>query len=322
VINNDINDLQDLSQVGNLVIDEIERAVVGKRDLLEMILASILAGGHVLMEDFPGLGKTLTASCFAAVLGLDFKRIQFTQDLLPGDITGGYVFNRADNCFELRKGPVFANIILADEINRASPKTQSALLEAMQEKQVTIEGETMHLSEPFLVLATQNPIEYEGTFPLPEAQLDRFMIKVSVGYPNQKDEKEILSRRRKRRQDKISLDQVIDAQRIIKMRQWIETVHIHDDLEAYIVEIVHQTRQDNRVAVGASPRGSLAFLKMARAHAALKGRDYVLPDDIKYFATPVLSHRLIMQPSHWMAPGVNQSVIDDVFARVSVPVID
>lgn len=317
-----ISDIRNLSNACNLIIDEIEKAVIGKRNLLEMIMASVLAGGHVLMEDFPGLAKTLTASSFATALGLDFKRIQFTPDLLPGDITGGYVFNRAQNHFELRRGPIFANIILADEINRASPKTQSALLEAMQEKQVTIEGETMHLTEPFLVLATQNPIEYEGTFPLPEAQLDRFMIKVAVGYPDQEEEKEILARRRRRRQDLVELTQVIVAEQILQMRQWIETVHLHDDLETYIVKLVQHTRQDKRVAVGASPRASLAFLKMSRAYAAIQGRDYVLPDDIKHFATPILSHRLIMQPSHWMASGVNQSVINDALAQVPVPVID
>jgi MoxR-like ATPase len=253
---------------------------------------------------------------------LEFKRIQFTPDLLPGDITGGYVFNRVENRFDLRKGPVFANIILADEINRASPKTQSALLEAMQEKQVTLEGETLHLPEPFLVLATQNPIEYEGTFPLPEAQLDRFMLKVSVGYPNLEEEVEILHRRRERQQEEVSLNPVTHAGQILEMARLVEQVHIHQDLEKYIATLVQATRRDRRVAVGASPRGSLAFLKMARAYAAIQGRDYILPDDIKHFAVPILSHRLILQPENWMIQHVAEDVITDVFSKIPVPVVD
>jgi MoxR-like ATPase len=275
-----------------------------------------------LLEDFPGLGKTMIARGFATALGLDFRRIQFTPDLLPGDITGGYIFNRNQNKFELRKGPIFANIILADEINRASPKTQSALLEAMQEGQVTLEGETLPLPEPFLVLATQNPIEYEGTFPLPEAQLDRFMLKLAVGYPDVEEEREILRRRRERRQDEAILSKVTDAKQLMEMRQVVENVHVHKDLEEYIAKLVHETRQDRRVAVGASPRGSLAFLKMARARAALEGREYVTPDDVKHFATPVLIHRLILQPEYWMAQKISDDVIKDAFAKVPVPVID
>src|SRR4026208_2455633 len=230
----------DISQVSSLskqVIAEVERAVVGKRLLLEMMMASVLAGGHILLEDFPGLGKTMIARSFAHVLGLDFKRIQFTPDLLPGDITGGYIFNRIENKFELRKGPVFANIVLADEINRASPKTQSALLEAMQEGQVTIEGETLPLPAPFLVLATQNPIEYEGTFPLPEAQLDRFMLKLTVGYPSMEEEREILQRRRERTQDELTLSAVIQPQEFLDMRRVAESVHVDTDLERYIAEL-------------------------------------------------------------------------------------
>jgi MoxR-like ATPase len=295
--------------------------VVGKRPLLEMVMASVLAGGHVLLEDFPGLGKTLVARSFAAVLGLEFKRIQFTPDLLPADITGGYIFNRTKNKFELRKGPIFANIILADEINRASPKTQSALLEAMQEGQVTLEGETLRLPEPFLVLATQNPIEYEGTFPLPEAQLDRFMLKATVGYPTLEEEREILQRRRERRQDEVTLRKVTNAKRILKMRAVVEGVHVDRDLENYIAMLVHATREDRRVAVGSSPRASLAFLKMARAHAALEGRDFVLPDDVKRFAVPVFSHRLILQPEYWMSSQVNGEVIADALRKTPVPVI-
>ena len=313
---------QEVSKLCKQVVAEVERAIVGKRSLMEMIMSATLAGGHVLLEDFPGLGKTLIARSFATALGLDFKRIQFTPDLLPGDITGGYIFNRNKNEFELRKGPIFANIILADEINRASPKTQSALLEAMQEGQVTLEGDTMSLPEPFLVLATQNPIEYEGTFPLPEAQLDRFMLKLAVGYPDVEEEREILRRRRERRQDEAILSKVTDAKQLLEMRQAVENVHVHKDLEEYIARVVHETRQDRRVAVGASPRGSLAFLKMARSHAALEGREYITPDDVKHFATPVLIHRLILQPEYWMAQKVSDEVIRDAFAKVPVPVID
>jgi MoxR-like ATPase len=315
------NNVSDVAATGKKVIDEIERAVVGKRGLLEMIMASILAGGHVLLEDNPGLGKTLVARSFAAVLGLDFKRIQFTPDLLPGDITGGYILDRAQNQFQLRQGPIFANIVLADEINRASPKTQSALLEAMQEEQVTLEGETLRLPEPFLVIATQNPIEYEGTFPLPEAQLDRFMLKLSVGYPDLAEEKEILNRRHTRRQEDVKLSSVTSAAELMNMRAAVETVHVDPDLEEYIARIVHATRKERRVAVGASPRGSLAFLKMARAHAALEGRDYILPDDIKRFAQPILAHRIILLPEYWVARDITSEVISSVLEKISVPVV-
>jgi MoxR-like ATPase len=303
------------------VTAEVERAVVGKRGLLEMVMAAALAGGHILLEDFPGLGKTLIARGFATALGLGFKRIQFTPDLLPGDITGGYIFNRAQNTFELRRGPIFTNVLLADEINRASPKTQSALLEAMQEGQVTMEGETLPLPEPFLVLATQNPIEYEGTFPLPEAQLDRFMLKLALGYPNLDEEREILHRRGQRMQDEVVLMPVIQPQELLAMREAVEGIHVDADVERYIAAIIHGTRQDRRVSVGASPRGGLAFLKLAKANAALENREYVIPDDIKRFAVPVLSHRLILQPEYWMSQSVPTEVIRDVFDRTPVPVI-
>ncbi len=313
--------VDEVSGLSKKVIAEVERGVVGKRPLLEMVMATALAGGHVLFEDFPGLGKTLIARSFATALGLAFKRIQFTPDLLPGDITGGYVFNRNKNTFELRKGPVFANILLADEINRASPKTQSALLEAMQERQVTIEGETLVLPDPFIVLATQNPIEYEGTFPLPEAQLDRFMVKLTVGYPNLEEEKEILRRRRARMQDEIALYQIMKPKEFPALREAVESVHVDADIEDYIATLVLATRSDRRVAVGSSPRGSLAFLKLARSNAAIEGRDYVIPDDVKRYATAVLSHRLILQPEYWMSQSVNGEVIHDVLARTPVPVI-
>ena len=316
------NKFMDVAATGQDVLAEVERAVVGKRGLLETIMTAVLAGGHVLLEDFPGLGKTLIARSFAAVLGLDFKRIQFTPDLLPGDITGGYILDRKDNRFQLRQGPVFTNIVLADEINRASPKTQSALLEAMQEGQVTLEGKSMPLPEPFLVIATQNPIEYEGTFPLPEAQLDRFMLKLSIGYPSVSDEREILNRRHLRKQEDVTLKAVTSAAKILKLRQSIEAIHIDADLEEYIVRIVQETRQDRRVAVGASPRASLAFLKMARAHAALNGRDFVLPDDIKRYAVPVLTHRIILLPEYWVARDIAGEVIADVMRRIPVPVVE
>jgi MoxR-like ATPase len=311
-----------VSELGNRVIREIERGVVGKRTLLEKIMAAILAEGHVLLEDYPGLAKTLIAKSFAAALGLKFRRIQFTPDLLPGDITGGYVFNRTQNRFELRRGPVFANIILADEINRASPKTQSALLEAMQERQVTVEGETMLLPQPFLVIATQNPIEYEGTFPLPEAQLDRFLMKLSVGYPSPAEEQEILRRRQQRRSDDIVVDQITNEEELLSTRETVESIFLHPDLEAYIVSLVSATRQDKRVAVGASPRGSLALLQLSRVQAALAGRDFVVPDDVKAFALPVLEHRLILDPGLWMKRQAAAEIITGIVQQTPVPVLD
>ncbi|GAB4111903.1 MAG: MoxR family ATPase [Roseiflexaceae bacterium] len=311
--------LADVATIGMHVIHEVEQAVIGKRRLLEQLMAAVLAGGHVLLEDYPGLAKTLIAASFAKALGLEFRRIQFTPDLLPGDITGGSIFDRATGRFELRRGPIFANVVLADEINRASPKTQSALLEAMQERQVTIEGETLPLPSPFLVLATQNPIEYEGTFPLPEAQLDRFLMKLAVGYPTADEEIEILRRRRERRSDDATLRQITNESELLQLRNTIEGVYISPELEGYIVALVRATRQDARVAVGASPRGSLALLKLARAQAALDGRDYVLPDDIKRFLGPALAHRLIMTPDLWMQRRAADEVISAIGRAVAVP---
>lgn len=316
------NEADKVSNLIDKVIREVERAVVGKRPLLEKIMAAILASGHVLLEDYPGLAKTLIANSFSTALGLEFKRIQFTPDLLPGDITGGYVYDRSQNRFDLRKGPIFANIILADEINRASPKTQSALLEAMQEYQVTLEGTTMKLPEPFIVIATQNPIEYEGTFPLPEAQLDRFIMKLPVGYPSQEDEQEILRRRQERRRDAFHLEQVTDAEEILTMRQAAEQVHVDPDIERYIVTLTSETRKARQVAVGASPRGSLALLKLSRAWAAMKGRDFVLPDDVKLFTIPALIHRLILEPDLWMKRHAADDVISEILRSVPVPVIE
>jgi len=304
------------------VLAEVEKAIIGKRELLERLMAAILSsGGHVLLEDYPGLAKTLIASSFAIALGLDFKRIQFTPDLLPGDITGGYVYDRNTNRFVLRQGPIFANIILADEINRASPKTQSALLEAMQEYQVTLEGETLPLPQPFLVIATQNPIEYEGTFPLPEAQLDRFIMKLSVGYPTVDEEHEILQRRRARGSDVVPLQAVTTANEFLDMRQLVEQVHVDPDVERYMVELVAMTRKHRQVAVGASPRGSLALLKLTRAWAAIRGRDYVLPDDVKSFVRPALGHRLILDPELWLRRGATEDMLGEVLRLVPVPVL-
>jgi MoxR-like ATPase len=315
-------DIDFVAATTSTILNEVERVIVGKRSVLEMIMAAFLAsGGHVLLEDFPGLAKTLIANSFATALGMTFKRIQFTPDLLPSDITGGYIFDRARNDFVLRRGPIFANIILADEINRASPRTQSALLEAMQEYQVTLEGETMKLHEPFIVIATQNPIEYEGTFPLPEAQLDRFIIKLSVGYPTAEHEQEILRRRRERKSDGVDVAAVTNTDGLLRMREAVEHVHLDADLERYIVSLVAHTRQQRQIAVGASPRGSLALLKLTRAWAAIKGRTYVLPDDIKLFIKPALRHRVILQPDLWSVPNAVERVLDETISGVAVPVL-
>lgn len=316
-----VKEISFVAEVANRVIEEVERAIVGKKSLLKMVMASVLSEGHILLEDYPGLGKTLLAKSFATALGLDFKRIQFSPDLLPSDITGGYIFEREKSSFKLHKGPIFANIILADEINRASPKTQSALLEAMEEGQVTLDGDTIELPKPFIVLATQNPIEYEGTFPLPEAQLDRFLIKVGVGYPSAEEEKQILQRRRERRQDDFDLQKVSNPAEVLKMRDAIEDVYIDPDIEGYIIELVNKTREDSRVAVGASPRGSLALLKLTRAWASIQDRDFVLPDDVKKFAKPALVHRLILKPDLWLKQGAAEEVISSIISSHPVPVI-
>jgi MoxR-like ATPase len=304
------------------IIGAIEHAVIGKRHLLEQILAAVLSDGHVLLEDFPGLAKTLIANCIAQAMGLSFRRIQFTPDLLPGDITGGYIFDRAQNKFVLRQGPIFSNVILADEINRASPRTQSALLEAMQERQVTLEGETMRLPQPFIVIATQNPIEYEGTFPLPEAQLDRFMIKLSVGYPTPEEEQELLRRRHRRKSDDIAVGAVTDIRGLHYMRQVVETVHIEPDLERYIVNLTGATRAHQQVAVGASPRGTLSLFKISRAWAAMHGRSYLLPDDVKLFVKPTLNHRLILKPDLWTVPQASERILVEMVKTIAVPVVE
>lgn len=301
------------------IVAEISKAIVGKENVLKQVMVGILAGGHILFEDYPGLAKTLIARCFAQVLGIDFKRIQFTPDLLPTDITGSHIFNRERGEFVLSPGPIFANIILADEINRATPKTQSALLEAMQEGQVSISGETLTLPQPFVVIATQNPIEYEGTFPLPEAQLDRFMVRLSVGYPTETEEIEILQRRLERKQDEIMLDKLSSAEELLAMRAAAETVMVHPDIEKYIVAIVAGTRKHQNIHVGASPRGSLALIKLARANAAIEGRDFVIPDDVKIFAVAALAHRIILSPELWSKRVTELDIVQSIVSLTPVP---
>ncbi len=314
--------LEQVAEISARVVQEVEKAVVGKRDVLNLMMAAFLSsGGHILLEDYPGLAKTLIANSFARALGMEFKRIQFTPDLLPGDITGGYVFDSENNRFVLRKGPIFANLLLADEINRASPKTQSALLEAMQEYQVTLEGETLELAEPFIVIATQNPIEYEGTFPLPEAQLDRFMVKLSVGYPAPQEEEEILKRRAERRKDIVDLQAIISPDTFLAMRAAVENVYVDPDVRRYMVDLAARSRAHSQVAVGVSPRGSLALLKLTRAWAAIQGRSYVIPDDVKRFIQPALAHRIILDPSLWDTKKSENTVMAEITQSVSVPVL-
>jgi MoxR-like ATPase len=311
-----------LAQVQGLsqrVLDEVERAVVGKRDALELVLMGLLSDGHVLLEDYPGLAKTLTARSFAQVTSIGFARIQFTPDLMPADVTGSSIWNQRDADFEFRPGPIFTNLLLADEINRAPPKTQAALLEAMQERQVTIEGTTHQLARPFLVLATQNPIEYEGTYPLPEAQLDRFLLRVGFGYPEPDDEWEVLVRRLERRVDEVELEPVIDGPTLIAMQDAIEQVHVGESVGRYIVDLVAATRRSAATSVGASPRGSLALLKLARCRAALSGRDFVTPDDVKGVAVPALSHRLMLRPELWVQRTSAEDVVRDLLESVATP---
>ncbi len=314
--------LEDVSAISNHLLSEVSKAIVGKQDVLEKVLLSILSDGHLLIEDYPGLGKTIMAKSFAGALGCDFKRVQFTPDLLPADITGTYILDRQKGDFLLRKGPVFTNVLLADEINRAPPKTQAALLEAMQEKQATLEGETYPLDRPFIVMATQNPIEYEGTYPLPEAQIDRFIMRIRMGYPAFQYETEILQRRRARKKDEVDIERVTDPDQVVKMQAATEEVFVEEDVERYMVEIVTGTRGHPRVDVGASPRGSLALLKLSRSRAALDGRDYVLPDDVKGVAVDALAHRLILKPDPLIRGVKPSSVVEDVLQEVPVPKVD
>ena len=301
------------------ILGEVEKAVVGKRPALELILAALLADGHVLIEDFPGLAKTLIARSFAQVTDLTFKRVQFTPDLMPSDVTGSSIFNQASGNFEFRAGPIFANLLLADEINRAPAKTQAALLEAMQERQVTVDGVAHPLPGPFLVIATQNPIEYEGTYPLPEAQLDRFLIRLGIGYPGREAEWAMVERRLARAADEVALERVVGREELRRVQAALEHVHVSKPVGVYMIELVEATRASARVQVGSSPRGTLALLKMARGRAALAGRDYVIPDDVKAVAIPALAHRLTLRPELWVQRVRAEDVVRECLDTVPAP---
>jgi MoxR-like ATPase len=314
-----VTTIAELAERTDLILAEVERAVVGKREALELVLIGMLADGHVLLEDFPGLAKTLIARAFAQVTSIGFTRVQFTPDLMPSDVTGSSIYNQREGDFEFRPGPIFTNLLLADEINRAPPKTQAALLEAMQERQVTIEGSTHLLAPPFLVLATQNPIEYEGTYPLPEAQLDRFMLRIGVGYPSRDDEWEVLERRLEREVDEVELDPIVERDQLLEMQRAVEQVHVDRSVGLYMVDLVAATRGASGVQVGASPRGSLALLKLSRCHAALSGRDYVIPEDVKAVAVPALSHRLTLRPELWVQRLRPDDIVRDLLDQVPTP---
>lgn len=312
-------ELTQVSQLAGAILDEVETAVIGKREPLTMVLGGILAGGHVLLEDFPGLGKTLAARSFAQTLGLDFARAQFTPDLLPADLTGSFIFDQRVNEFSFRHGPLFTGLLLADEINRTPPKTQAALLEAMQERQVTVEGETFRLPRPFHVLATANPVEYEGTYPLPEAQLDRFMLQIRFGYPTADQEWDVLSRRLARRQEDQTLRAIVDADTLLKMQEAIERVTVDESVGRYCVALAAATRRHAHALMGSSPRGALALMLVARSFAVIGGRDYVTPDDVKAVAVPVLAHRVAVKPELWMSNASGASVVAAVLASVPTP---
>jgi MoxR-like ATPase len=312
-------ELDGVRERGERMLREVERAVIGKREALELVLFGLLADGHVLIEDYPGLAKTLLARSFASVCALRFARIQFTPDLMPSDITGSFVYDQRSGDFDFRPGPIFANLILGDEINRAPPKTQAALLEAMQERQVTIETATHVLEPPFLVLATQNPIEYEGTYPLPEAQLDRFLLRISLGYPTRDVERDVLMRRGERKRDDVELDPVVDGATLIEMQRAVEDVHVAESVARYMVDVVTATRDNPRIDVGASPRGSLALYKLARCRAVFEGRDYVIPDDVKAVAAPALAHRLTLRPELWVQRLRPEDIVAEVLAAVPTP---
>jgi MoxR-like ATPase len=311
-----------VQELATAVADAVEQAVIGKREAIELVLFALLADGHVLIEDLPGLGKTLLARSFAQVCAMDFARIQFTPDLIPSDITGASIYDRSSGSFTFERGPIFTNILLADEINRAPGKTQAALLEAMEERQVTLENMTRQLESPFLVLATQNPIEYEGTYPLPEAQLDRFLVRIAIGYPSEDAERDILLERSRRRRERIELEPVCDQQALRAMQAAIEEVHVAPPLAEYAVAIARATRDSPQLAVGASPRGSLALMKLARARAAYLGRDFVTPDDIKAVSIPALAHRLTLAPELWVQRIDPAEAVRAAVASVAVPVLD
>ena len=301
------------------VLDAVETAVVGKRESLELVLTGIFAGGHVLLEDLPGLGKTLAARSFAQALGLEFTRAQFTPDLLPADLTGAEVFDQRTGEFVFRPGPVFTGLLLADEINRTPPKTQSALLEAMQERQVSVEGTTRRLPEPFHVLATANPVEHEGTYPLPEAQLDRFLLRLSFGYPTPEQEWEVVSRRLDRRREEQTVTEVLDAAQLRAVQRVVEEVHVDEAVGHYAVELVAATRVHQNALVGASPRGTLALITCARALAVIRGRAYVIPEDVKALAHPALDHRVTVKPELWLQDATGAGVVASVLSQTPVP---
>jgi MoxR-like ATPase len=301
------------------LLQEVERAIVGKRETLELVLLGFLANGHVLLEDVPGLAKTLMARSFAQTIGLRFARVQFTPDLMPADITGSSVLDQRSGDFEFRQGPIFSNLLLADEINRSPAKTQAALLEGMQERQVTIDGTSYPLEPPFLVVATQNPIEYEGTYPLPEAQLDRFVLRTGVGYPSRENEWEIVERRLERQTDELELRQVLDPGGLLDLQQAIEGVHVAQSVGLYIIDIVEATRQNASISVGSSPRGSLAVTKLARARAALQGRDFVTPEDVKAVAVAGLAHRLTLRPELWVQRVTPADIVEECLATTPTP---
>ncbi len=309
----------DIRPLAGALIDEVEKAVIGKRGVVETVVMALLADGHVLIEDLPGLAKTLLARSIAAAADLDFSRVQFTPDLMPMDITGSMVMDPRVGSPEFRAGPVFSNLLLADEINRAPAKTQAALLEAMQERQVTVDGVTRPLDPPFLVIATQNPIEFEGTYPLPEAQIDRFLIRARIGYPSADAEWQVLESRAARGTDNVSLDRIVTRSQLAAMQKAVEDVHVSESVGRYIVELVDATRSSSRIRVGASPRGSLAVMKMARAKAALDGRTYVIPDDVQDVAVPALAHRLILRPEYWAQEITEDSVVEEVVEQVPTP---
>ena len=311
--------LPEASRLAGAVLDEVERAIVGKRSQLTLILAAILAGGHVLIEDFPGLGKTLAARSFAQTLGLEFARAQFTPDLLPADLTGSFIYDQQRGEFDFRAGPLFTGLLLADEINRTPPKTQAALLEAMQEGQVTVEGRTFPLRRPFHVLATANPIEYEGTYPLPEAQLDRFLLRVAFGYPDGEEEWEILRRRLERRQEAQSLTRVMTAEQLLDLQHAVEGVAVDPGIGRYCVDLAAATRRHPQSLVGCSPRGGLALMLVARAYAVIVGRDFVTPEDVKTVAVPALAHRITIRPELWMTDISGASVVESVLHEVPAP---
>nr|WP_233190725.1 MoxR family ATPase [Brachybacterium sp. UMB0905] len=306
-------------EAATAVLDAVETAVVGKREALELLLTGVLAGGHVLLEDLPGLGKTLAARSFAQALGLPFTRAQFTPDLLPADLTGAEVFDQRSGEFVFRPGPVFTGLLLADEINRTPPKTQSALLEAMQERQVSVEGTTRPLPRPFHVLATANPIEHEGTYPLPEAQLDRFLLRLSFGYPTAEQEWDVVARRIGRRREEQSVTQVLDGAGLLAVQAAVETVHVEDSVGHYAVQLVAATREHQHALVGASPRGTLALITCARALALIRGRSYVVPEDIKALAHPALDHRVTVKPELWLQNITGHGVVEAVLGQVPVP---